>query len=182
MAETAKDKEKQETKEETKPKPKRDLFKLILIVTQVLTLVLIGGLGFLYFKMFSVVTTKQIQPQAKTVQTETEKTSQETKSSSKQVIYHLDPFVVNLLDEDGTRYLKTTIDLVLDSNKVKDEIDNRLPEIRDAIIMCLSDRSFKEIADITGKMHLREDIKRKLNSMLESGKVEKVLFSEFIVQ
>ncbi|MCD6319831.1 MAG: flagellar basal body-associated FliL family protein [Candidatus Desulfofervidaceae bacterium] len=171
--------EKEEQQVET-PK-KRDLFKLITFGFQILTLVLVVGM-FVYLKFFFTVSVPQAPSGAVSEETKVSVDKESSEEVAVNVTYHLEPFVVNLLDEGGRRYLKVSIDLILSSKKASKEMDERLPEVRDQIILCLSNKSFKEICDQTGKMHLREEIKRKLNELLASGQVIKVLFTEFVVQ
>jgi len=181
----------EEEKEETQQveeKPKRNFLKLIVgAILGVILLAILGGLGYLGYQMnqmtkvVSALSSGQFTPQTQQKSQE-ENQEEQNKATKKEIMVHLDPFVVNLLDEEGRRYLKVTIDLSVSSEDVSKEIEDRLAEVRDQIIICLSDKSFKEICDQAGKMHLREEIKRKLNSLLASGQVMKVLFTEFVVQ
>ena len=166
----------EETQKLEEKKEKKDFLKLIMVISQILILLLVVAI-FVYFKFFFSLPTVPA-----TVESQEKIKKQEESTVQKQVISHLDPFVVNLLDEGGRRFLKVTIDLVVESEKVSKEIGERLPEIRDLIIVCLSDKSFNEISDQMGKMRLRNEIKQQLNSILTTGKVTKVLFTEFVVQ
>ncbi|HDD35656.1 MAG TPA: flagellar basal body protein FliL [Candidatus Desulfofervidus auxilii] len=162
-------------KAEEQKKEKKDIVKLLMIITQLITLLLVVGM-FVYFKFFftiPTVHTKNVLEEANVVKEATK---------PKQAVVKLEPFVVNLLDEGGRRFLKVTIDLVVESEEVSKEVQERLPEIRDLIIMCLSDKSFNEISDQTGKMRLRKELRLKLNNLLKKGRVNKVLFTEFVVQ
>lgn len=97
-------------------------------------------------------------------------------------IYSLDAFLVNLMEPMGKRYLKAKIELELDSEKLKPEMDMRLPQVRDAILTMLSSKSYEDINDLSGKFQLRADIISILNGYLKTGKIENVYFTEFIVQ
>ena len=96
--------------------------------------------------------------------------------------YQLQPFIVNLLDEEGRRYLKVTMDLALNSKETIQEVEDKMASIRDTIIMILTNKGFKDVCNISGKAKLREEIKKGINNILESGKVIKVYFSEFVIQ
>ena len=97
-------------------------------------------------------------------------------------IYPLEPFIVNLMDPGGKRYLKVTLELELSNEKMKPEMDKRLPQLRDTILTLLSSKSFKDICDLSGKYQLRAEILANLNRYLKTGKVKSVYFTEFIVQ
>ena len=63
-------------------------------------------------------------------------------------IYKLDTLIVNLADQGGKRYLRITMDLELkpaeniDAKEVIDEMDKRLPQIRDTILMILPTKQY----------------------------------------
>ena len=109
-----------------------------------------------------------------------------SKKESKRVkavaTYQLQPFIVNLLDEEGRRYLKVTMDLALNSKGTIKEVEDKMASIRDTIIMILTNKGFKDVCNISGKAKLREEIKKGINNVLESGNVIDVYFSEFVIQ
>jgi len=109
-----------------------------------------------------------------------------SKKESKRVkavaTYQLQPFIVNLLDEEGRRYLKVTMDLALNSKETIQEVEDKMASIRDTIIMILTNKGFKDVCNISGKAKLREEIKKGINNVLESGNVIDVYFSEFVIQ
>ncbi len=96
--------------------------------------------------------------------------------------YSLEPFVVNVQGEAYPRYLKVTIDLQADSPETVAEIESHLSQIRDAVIVLLSSRRLEDITDFEGKAVLKEDLLDRLNALLDRGRIEAVLFSEFVVQ
>jgi flagellar FliL protein len=103
-------------------------------------------------------------------------------------IYKLDTMIVNLADQGGKRYLRVTMDLELkpsenlDAKEVIDELDKRLPQIRDTILMILPTKQYAEIATTSGKIALRDEIMAKLNALLKKGQISNIYFTEFVVQ
>jgi flagellar protein FliL len=97
-------------------------------------------------------------------------------------IYKMEPFLVNLLDPGQLRYLKVTLHAESNREKESEEIDRRLPQLRDAVLTILSSKNYKDIITAEGKSALREEIKLKLNQLLSGVKVENVYFTEFVVQ
>jgi flagellar protein FliL len=93
----------------------------------------------------------------------------------------LDPFVVNLLDTEGIRYLKVKLDLDV-SGIDKATVDRHNPKIRDSIIILLSSKRYDEIASIEGKLRLREEIEYRLAQILGQQTVHRVYFTDFVVQ
>jgi flagellar protein FliL len=97
-------------------------------------------------------------------------------------MYALEPFVVNLNESFGKRYLKAKLELELAKEDTRLEIDRRLPQFRDAVLTLLSGKEFEEISDLTGKYQLRVEILSVLNSLLTTGRIQNLYFTEFIVQ
>lgn len=93
-----------------------------------------------------------------------------------------DDIIVNLLDENETRYLKAAITLELDSGPVADEINERKPQVRDAILLLMSSKTLAELRDLQGKLQLRADLLERINGFLQKGKVTNIYFTDFVVQ
>jgi flagellar FliL protein len=98
------------------------------------------------------------------------------------VLYSMQPFIVNLVDPSGKRYLKATLSLELDRAEVKSEIETKTVKIRDAVLVLLSSKSFGDISTPEGKRRLREEIVTRINTFLTTGRVTGVYFTEFVVQ
>lgn len=94
----------------------------------------------------------------------------------------LDPFVVNITGHDYARYLKVKIEIEAESPAVRDELEQRLPQVRDGVIVLLSSRRLSDVTDFEGKVLLKEAIVERVNGMLETGAVRQVMFTEFVVQ
>lgn len=100
----------------------------------------------------------------------------------KSQIYSMGPKVVNLLDNNGERYLKVDIQLEVSNSECLADLEQLKPKVTDAVLMLLSSKNYKEIADYEGKQRLRDEIAMRLNSYLTRGRVQKVYFTEFIIQ
>ena len=97
-------------------------------------------------------------------------------------VIDLDQFIVNLLDSDGRRYLRIQMSLELSHRSVGNEVQNKMPMIRDIIIRQLSSKRFDEISTENGKQRLREELKNNINRHLIDGQVRNVFFTTFVVQ
>lgn len=97
-------------------------------------------------------------------------------------MYAMEPFVVNLMDDQGGRYLKAVIQLEVNDEKIVPELNRIKPKLRDAVLDLLSAKSFKDLMDPSGKQQLRDEVVLRLNAHLTEGKVLKVFFTEFVVQ
>jgi flagellar FliL protein len=93
----------------------------------------------------------------------------------------LPPFIVNLAGEGG-RYIKTVLVMQVSSKSVKDELTNRAPQIKDAIISVLSSKTPEEVLTPEGKLELKLELVKRMNQSLSSGVVTELFFTEFVVQ
>ena len=91
-------------------------------------------------------------------------------------------FVVNLADPGRPRYLKINMDMELENEASLRELESIKPKVRDAIITHLSSKSTDQLASVGDKQKLKDEILHRLNSLMTSGKVKEVYFSEFMVQ
>ncbi|NGZ25833.1 MAG: flagellar basal body protein FliL [Magnetococcales bacterium] len=97
-------------------------------------------------------------------------------------IFKLEPFVVNLNETKGNRYLKTTIQLELDKDTLKPEIEHRQAQIQDIILALLTSKTTQELQALEGKFRLREELLSRINALLINGKIKRVYFTEFVIQ
>lgn len=98
------------------------------------------------------------------------------------LMVEIEPFIVNILDIEGTRYLKAAITLEVDGSEAVKEANERMPQIRDGILLLVSNKTFGEVSDLQGKLQLRAELINEVNSALRRGKVQKIYFTEFVVQ
>ena len=97
-------------------------------------------------------------------------------------LWSLEPFIVNLADNPGDRILKVAIQLELSDPTVTAAMDVLKPKIKDNLLDLLSEKTYADLVEPSGKQRLRDEIVVRLNSFLTKGKVLKVYFTEFIIQ
>jgi len=90
--------------------------------------------------------------------------------------------VVNLNDPGGKRYLKITIELEYTSEEVGAELAQRVPQLRDLIILQLSSKSLDDIQSVDGKIALRRELVQRINQILTSGKIRNLFWTQFVIQ
>jgi len=165
-------------KKEAKPKGKS---KLILIIAGVVLLLLVAGGGFFFMRKGSSEKTAAVEekPAAPKAEHAAEKTEEKVGSG---VILDLDPFVVNLADSPEIRYLKVTIKLELTKAEYAEEVNNRMPQIRDSLLILLSSKEYAAIRTVEGKLELRDEILQRLNTVLKKGVVQTAYFTDFVAQ
>jgi len=97
-------------------------------------------------------------------------------------LYGLDPFVVNVTGDGYNRFLKLRVELETNDTDLKEELEARLPQVRDALIVLLSSKQLSDITDFEGKALLKEDMLERVNDVLDTGSIRSILFTEFVVQ
>jgi flagellar FliL protein len=95
----------------------------------------------------------------------------------------LEPFVVTLASFD--RYLQTAVTLQLSAGDVADKIKVFMPMVRHVVIMTLSSKDSAELQSTEGKKVLIDELKTKINQVLEAKSdhgVNDVFFETFVIQ
>lgn len=95
--------------------------------------------------------------------------------------YDLGSFIVNLSGSKGYQIIKTGIQVEVDEKQVISELEERMPQIQDIIIMTLRDQKIDDIEQSGAKL-IKNQIKVKLNEVLAKGQITEVYFTEFVVQ
>lgn len=105
-----------------------------------------------------------------------------SKETSSKIIT-LEQFTVNLATTVGTppRYARVVIAVELASDEVAQELNQKIPQVRNAIIDLFNSKRPADLQTGEGRNFLKEEIKNALNSFLITGKVKGVFFSNFAV-
>lgn len=97
----------------------------------------------------------------------------------------LEPFVVNLADAGGHRFLRLTIALVLESKEAAKDFDGNdigKMRVRSGLLELLTVQNAEHLVTPEGKAELKKAIAERAGHALEHVKVSDVLFTEFVVQ
>lgn len=171
-------------KQQDDGKGKKGGSKLKLIIIVVVLLVVLAG-AFVAFKMFF---TAPPAPPAESVAPAPANGAAAAPGAGGMKLGPLvafDPFVVNLADPGGARYLKMTMSVELASEDpvLAAELETRKPQIKDIILTVLSSKSFEEVSTPQGKISLKQEIMQKLNGAVSTGNaISNVYITEFVVQ
>ena len=105
-------------------------------------------------------------------------------AAAEPVAIGLDPFIVNLADPAGNRFLKVSMRLVVNDKALEEEMKGELlkARVRDRIISVLTSKLFQDISTGSGKDALRRELLKEVNSVFPNEAVEEVLFVDFAVQ
>lgn len=95
------------------------------------------------------------------------------------------PFTVNLSDDSG-RVLYIGVSLQVDDDKTSERIESYMPEVRNRILMTLSDQQPQNLTTSQGKTALAETIREVVRKPYHKDDkpmaVSNVLFTDFILQ
>jgi flagellar FliL protein len=102
------------------------------------------------------------------------------------VFVTLETFTVNLQGDGGEHYLQVGIDLKVADQAVAEAVKVHMPEIRNAVLLLLSNKHGGELASMEGKQKLSAEIQDQVNKplALKSGNkgVVGVYFTSFVIQ
>jgi flagellar FliL protein len=146
--------------------------KLIIIIAA--AVVLLVGIGVGVF-LFMGGEEEKLSPEQEQAQME---------KQAKQVgpMVSIDPFIVNIIDDEESRYLKAAITIEVNNQDVSMEVGERMPQIKDAVLLLVGNKTFSELQDLQGKIQLRAELINRINGILLKGKVKRIYFTDFVVQ
>ncbi len=99
------------------------------------------------------------------------------------VLVNLEDIVVTLVsDPSQPRYLRININVEVPNQLVADVVASRLPQLRDLVIMALSDKTAEQISTPEGKKGLRDEIFRRMDEKMPEGTLMNIYFSDLVVQ
>ena len=148
-----------------KPKKGNKFQKVIIVL---LLLIVVGGGTFaaMYFLGGKSIISTPTSSKAKAVT---------------EVTYSLDEFLVNLLDDGGLLYLKTTVFIGHEENTdLTTEIKTKLPIIRDTVNTYLRSKKSVDFSD-TGVTAIKKDLITRLNPVLTKGKISNIYFNSIVI-
>ncbi|MCS6997840.1 MAG: flagellar basal body-associated FliL family protein [Aquificaceae bacterium] len=98
------------------------------------------------------------------------------------VMMELGVFTVNLADRNVDAFARVAVTLELSNEKARQEVERRLPIIKDAIIDVISSKTSSFVRTPEGRENLRLELIRRINTILFEGGVRNIYFTEFVVQ
>ncbi|MBF0328297.1 MAG: flagellar basal body-associated FliL family protein [Nitrospirae bacterium] len=154
------------------PPPKKKGKLLIIIIVAVVLLVGGGGGAFFFLKKSGG------GGEGKEAEKKADKKGEDV------VMYSIEPFVVNLTDQGGGKFLKVTLQLELANAgpTTSDKAKAKNPQLRDAIITLLTSKSAETLVSPEGKLQLKDEISVRANQILGEGAVKNVYLTEFVMQ
>jgi len=99
------------------------------------------------------------------------------------VLVNLEDIVVTLAGNTAKpRYLRININVEVPNAIVAEVVSSRLPQLRDLVIMTLSDKTALELSTPEGKQGLRDEVFRRIDEKMPEGTLMNIYFSDLVVQ
>jgi flagellar FliL protein len=156
--------------------PAKPKSKLPLIAgAAVLVLAGAGGGGYWWWSHRAPADAKAVQAEEKV----------EAHTPEDAGVVGFEPFVANLADEGGTRFLRASLKLVVAGAETAKEVEENAVEhaqLQSAILETLTVHTAEQLVTPEGKAALKKEILEKTGHLLHTAKVTDVLFTEFVVQ
>jgi flagellar protein FliL len=153
------------------PVPKKSRRGLLIVLTLVVILLAGGGGGAYWFLFRNAGAAQAAEP--------------EPPPPAPTGVIPLEPFVVNLADPTGSRFLRVTLSLVVADEAMAKEFEEDEVvhlRVRSAILELLAQKQASELVTPEGKAQLKKSIAEGVKHAAHELEVADVLFSEFIVQ
>jgi flagellar protein FliL len=133
---------------------------------------------------------------------EEDKKTEETKKVEEvpRQIYNIDDIVVNPAGTGGSRYLSGLIGVEMDvpkaegeakgkaegegesAAKAKSPLDEKGPQLRDALISLLSSKTIDQLTSVEQKDLLRTEIMESFSKILAPAKIHNIFFLDYVLQ
>jgi flagellar FliL protein len=105
-------------------------------------------------------------------------------SEAAPLTYTLNTYIVNLMGNSGmsNRYLKVGVLLGISDPATIPLVEKYKPLLDDAALILLSSKTYNDLATMEGKIVLKQEFIARVNQILGGNVVNKIYFSEFVVQ
>lgn len=103
------------------------------------------------------------------------------------VFVNLETFTVNLQPEHSEQHLQTNLTLKVEDAGAVDAIKLHMPEVRNRILLLLSNKTAGQLMTVEGKRKLAQELTAEINQQFAERKAggqvaESVLFTSFVIQ
>ena len=166
------------TTEETSGKPKGGLFENKAIVLGII--VVVQALLAIGLTQFLIVPKLGVQDAA---MEGSEMATAVEEMPAMGVLVNLEDIVVTLAGaSDKPRYLRININVEVPNAIIAEVVSSRLPQLRDMVIMTLSDKTPEDLSTPEGKQGLRDELFRRIDEKMPDGTLMNLYFSDLVVQ
>lgn len=98
-------------------------------------------------------------------------------------VFFLGDFTTNMATNDRAgKFVRVEIRLEMSDTGMADELKYKNIRLRDAVIEEMSLKRFSQVSTARGKEELKENIKNRINTIVDDGEIKEVYFTQFIIQ
>lgn len=160
--------------EENAGESKKKGKKRFLLICGMTGLIFLIGIGGVAFKM-GLISTSHKTPDQNAEQPPPEE-------SELGAILKLTPLIINLKEESGRHYLKTTLILELGKKDWVEPIQAKMSSLMDIAILTLSEKRLEELRNPEAKGEIKKELLEKMNQYIDPQKINQIYFDEFLYQ
>jgi flagellar FliL protein len=158
--------------------PAKSKSKLFIMIGAVVVLAGAGGGGYWWWSHRAPADPKAAEAAAAAA-------AEEEHAPEDAGVVSFDPFVANLADEGGSRFVRASMKLVVAGAEKAKEVEESAVEraqLQSAILEVLTVHTAEQLVTPDGKKALKKEILERAGHILHGTKVSDVLFTEFVVQ
>ncbi len=97
-------------------------------------------------------------------------------------VHLLENLVLNPAGTGGTRFLMVSVAIETRDAAVNDEMNERDAEVRDATLQLLAGKTVDELADVSRRPALRQELLVRLSRLFAPGAIRQIYFPQFVIQ
>lgn len=137
----------------------------IIIIVILLLVIVVGGIA--AFFIISKTLGKGVEGEKKIVEE----------------VLSLDEFIVNINDPSLNKYVKFKLAVTYDSKDkdILEDINSNIHRIKDGIISIFKEKRASDINDNNGIEQIKQEIRQKINFVLEDNEVISVYFTDLLI-
>lgn len=98
------------------------------------------------------------------------------------ILYNLPNVIVNPAGTGGSRFLVVDLSLKMNTSDAALEVEEREMEVRDVLIQLFGQQTVEQLADISAREGLKEEVALALNGLLVRGRVLSLFMPRFVIQ
>ncbi len=156
-------------------------FKFILIPLALLSLGAGGAVG---FSQYGLVTRALALTGAESADEDAPKAddAEAKKPVEYGSFYQFEGITVNTAGSGGSHYLMMNIGVEAADEGTIEELKSREIVVRDTVLKILSLRTFEELALVEMRTQLKDEVRGAFNSILSEGQIDRVYFTQYVLQ
>jgi len=96
--------------------------------------------------------------------------------------YEVENMIVNPAESQGSRYLMVNVGFESDADEVLTELEDKEVVVRDRVIKLLGEFTVPQLSDIDRRTFLKDTLRTSVNQVLQKGAVQRLYFTQYVLQ